>query len=304
MAMSCCLSLTSVFQVKPGRDGGVSLLGTMASVVGGALIGAVGGTWDALLLGAFSGWAGSMIDSLLGALLQAPGAAGAMDGATWKAWNCAVNALSSTMTILLVVALDAYPAGWGPLLLLLLVVSLATADAISPFYKRKGLHMATSLLVLSWRAWPRVEAAVAAFTCILTLTKSGRQRLGPFETSGQQRPGIGLYALSVLVASLSGQDMWCVLAPMFFADTAAAVVGGQLVGGPRLYGEKSIIGTVAFVVITYAGYLWAGPTCPFGPRERMLVSLLLGAVELFSGSLDNIAITLCSLAALYLAAGH
>lgn len=128
--------ITTFETVTAGQDGGVSLLGTAASALGGALIGAVGGTWATVALGAFSGWAGSMIDSLLGALLQAPGAAGAMDKPAWKAWNCAVNALSSAMTVLLVAFCRAFSPVFWAVIALLSVVTLGTANAFSVLKKR------------------------------------------------------------------------------------------------------------------------------------------------------------------------
>eukprot|EP01102_Stenamoeba_stenopodia_P009266 TRINITY_DN2733_c0_g1_i1.p1 TRINITY_DN2733_c0_g1~~TRINITY_DN2733_c0_g1_i1.p1 ORF type:complete len:308 (+),score=67.47 TRINITY_DN2733_c0_g1_i1:40-924(+) len=71
--------------VPPGTNGGVSVVGTAAAVFGGAVIGLsywvseclfvassqVG--WKIVVLGALSGFAGAMIDSLLGATLQYSG---------------------------------------------------------------------------------------------------------------------------------------------------------------------------------------------------------------------------------------
>ena len=81
--------ITSLFlkEVPPGTNGGVSLLGTVASLTGGIFIaltyyiisfvmirlGYIASTsaqWPVFVLGAWSGLVGSLVDSLLGATLQ------------------------------------------------------------------------------------------------------------------------------------------------------------------------------------------------------------------------------------------
>jgi uncharacterized membrane protein len=69
--------------VPAGTNGGITFLGTVASTMGGALIGLVSGlmipqamcfspmlTLKLVLIGTLSGLVGSLIDSLLGATLQ------------------------------------------------------------------------------------------------------------------------------------------------------------------------------------------------------------------------------------------
>lgn len=60
-----------------GTSGGVSGLGTAVSMIGGFIIGLAGGllsrrkpVWQLALIGALSGLAGSLFDSLLGATVQ------------------------------------------------------------------------------------------------------------------------------------------------------------------------------------------------------------------------------------------
>ena len=65
---------------RVGTSGGISVLGTLAALAGGATIGLAAGLlpsglawWIALPLGLVSGLAGSLVDSLLGASLQRQG---------------------------------------------------------------------------------------------------------------------------------------------------------------------------------------------------------------------------------------
>ncbi|KAI8970952.1 integral membrane protein DUF92-domain-containing protein [Pilobolus umbonatus] len=74
--------ITQFKQVPPGTNGGVSLLGLVASLAGGAFIGLLasltlyieqachGFAWELIVLGSVAGLGGSMIDSILGATLQ------------------------------------------------------------------------------------------------------------------------------------------------------------------------------------------------------------------------------------------
>ncbi len=74
-------SITTMRPVAPGTSGGISLMGLLASAIGAALIGAVlmlglafeRGTWQIwiVLAALLGGLAGSLLDSLLGATLQA-----------------------------------------------------------------------------------------------------------------------------------------------------------------------------------------------------------------------------------------
>jgi uncharacterized protein (TIGR00297 family) len=68
--------LTTFKKVKPGTDGGISIIGTVASLTGAFFIGAIywlvnaESSWYAFLLIALSGFTGSFIDSLFGAVIQ------------------------------------------------------------------------------------------------------------------------------------------------------------------------------------------------------------------------------------------
>ncbi len=88
----------------------MSLLGTAASCFGGLLIGLCAhGTPSALVLSLVCGVLGSLIDSLLGALLQRPHTHRGMGGVQWKTWNSLVNALSSSLMALCALVMEAFP---------------------------------------------------------------------------------------------------------------------------------------------------------------------------------------------------
>jgi uncharacterized membrane protein len=62
------LLITTMQPVAPGTDGAVSLAGTLASLLGGGLVGAcAGASVHGLVLGVAAGFGGSVLDSLLGA---------------------------------------------------------------------------------------------------------------------------------------------------------------------------------------------------------------------------------------------
>ena len=98
--------------VATGVDGGVSLLGTLASIAGGAIIGLCSGSLHSTAAMALVGMNGSVIDSLLGIALQSrpqPAADGSsahwkprsMSAAAWASSNALVNLLSCLLTSLL-----------------------------------------------------------------------------------------------------------------------------------------------------------------------------------------------------------
>jgi len=80
--------ITTGQRVPRGTNGGISVVGTAASIVGGLFIGfvytlctfymsdfstAVHTQWPGILLGGFAGLTGSMVDSMLGATLEYSG---------------------------------------------------------------------------------------------------------------------------------------------------------------------------------------------------------------------------------------
>ncbi|EGD76066.1 hypothetical protein PTSG_00775 [Salpingoeca rosetta] len=97
--------LISTFQPVPtGRDGAVSVLGTVMSVVGGAIIGAAHGTWQGAAQGALYGAAGSILDSWFGLVLQPPSLVA--NSKLWAPLNVLVNLLSASTLAIAVTAVS------------------------------------------------------------------------------------------------------------------------------------------------------------------------------------------------------
>ena len=164
-------------RVARGVDGGMTLLGTAASVAGGAMVGACAGTGFDLYAGAVYGCIGSLFDSLLGTLLQSmqyrdfdsarvSAAAASRDGfvdatahaqplplspAVWKQLNNVVNVLSSLLAAALAVAVQQAALEWNlqlmPLLALICALVLLT---VVPGMQRMYALAACCLLTLLW----------------------------------------------------------------------------------------------------------------------------------------------------------
>jgi uncharacterized protein (TIGR00297 family) len=114
--------ITTWQRVPAGRDGGITLAGTCWSIAGGALVGAAAcAGWPTVLQGAVFGGIGSVFDSVLGAVLQAPGC---YPPAQHKMYNVLVNFLSASATMALVPWYGLL-ASYGILLLVALLVALA-----------------------------------------------------------------------------------------------------------------------------------------------------------------------------------
>jgi uncharacterized membrane protein len=82
-------------QVPSGQDGAISLRGTLASLTGGLVVGIWTLNPQSLGHAVLYAGLGSVLDSILGALLQPPLA---MNRSNWKHWNILVNLGSSMMT--------------------------------------------------------------------------------------------------------------------------------------------------------------------------------------------------------------
>ena len=178
-ALACCLAdslaselgvlsatppllLTTLMPVKRGTDGAVSFLGTVASLLGGAIIGAFSGApggsssriaCDATKF-ALIGALGCTIDSVLGCVVQPAPLMKRLGPKSWKLRNTLVNLLSVLATVGIVAlyeSMHAAQSSWvvptaalAALAVLILVVFLSPLPG---FWARKVLHLATALLV-------------------------------------------------------------------------------------------------------------------------------------------------------------
>lgn len=85
--------ITSGAPVAPGQDGGVTVWGTAAAALGGALIGVFDGSAASVATCAMWAVMGSTVDSIMGALYQARSLR--LSRVEWKFRNSTVNAMSS-----------------------------------------------------------------------------------------------------------------------------------------------------------------------------------------------------------------
>ena len=141
-------------------------------------------------------------------------------------------------------------------------------------------------------------AVPLAVTALLFLV--ARFRLVPSMVNPENPYGIFFYALSILLSNIV-----CIFYPPYHAaagaaiaclalgDGAAALMTAGLSRRHRLFGEKSIEGTLFCVLFSALGMLALGlafPALALSPLTLMAAALLSGITELFCGRLDNLAI--------------
>jgi hypothetical protein len=165
-------------QVKHGRDGGVTLRGTLASLAGGLLVGLCGGTALSLYLGGLFGLVGSGLDSVLGAVLQSPRR---MIKEHWKGLNILVNALSSILTMGVALALDRFPALHSTILFALALLFCRVAE-MPPTLDHMAVRAVALIYVVGVFYLDPHAAAVApvvpaaAASALLLQTRFGKSR--------------------------------------------------------------------------------------------------------------------------------
>ena len=307
------LLVTTLRPVPAGTDGGISLVGTLASLCGGAMVGACSGDGIGLVQGLVAGGTGSLLDSLLGAALQPPQRLAGQPG-MWKALNCLVNLLSATAVAAAAPFAMEQANLVAPVLALLLLLVCAATAGLSATAARKVLHVGTSLLVVHTDKCAPAHLPGASSTRALMIGMSATAAVGGalswcrrwdsspllfFEKKASQpAPGIALYAAAVLVILLARLPVDASLGPLFFGDPAAALCGQALsrCRGNGIDNGKTLSGSLAFVAVTAAWFaVWCG--------DELFVSVLKGgvlaAVEYASGSLDNLTLPFATVALNY-----
>eukprot|EP01069_Polyplicarium_translucidae_P000389 Polyplicarium_translucidae@DN1217_c0_g1_i3.p1 len=125
------------------------------------------------------------------------------------------------------------------------LVIFETAEKIPVFVARKGTHMTIGVLLL------QVNQAVwlRAFVCMLgflTLWKTWFHR--PFRYAKPRDPGVTVFVVVACIWACLRLD-YRHLAPMFFADPSAAIVGRSL-RSPKWLRDKTIAGSLAAFAVT------------------------------------------------------
>ena len=111
--------------------------------------------------------------------------------------------------------------------------------------------------------------------------------LPPFRFSRKHDVGITIYLILVSIWFLL-QISPLILAPVFFADPAGAVVGKWFSRNipkfnPAWYEKKTILGTLAVVSLTFATI-----TFDCSMTERIIISIAAGIAEAIGGDYDNL----------------
>ena len=228
------LLLRNLMPVKRGTDGAISFTGTIASLLGGALIGAVASAdaaerrtiLDGAVKYALIGALGALVDSALGCAVQPAPLMKRLGGAAWKTRNMLVNLVSVLVTVAGVAAYEhACAQGGGvalvagavaALVMLLLVVFLSP---MSGFWARKLVHFSTAVLVsvvgtAGDNAYVNASSAVSAVAALVVLAHSKLSPLAPFwgrfqsETAPEDRDAAAGGAHDDDGHDLFGEEAW------------------------------------------------------------------------------------------------
>lgn len=206
----------------------MTLRGTVASLLGGLLIGACGGTLHSLYLGGLYGVIGSALDSVLGAVIQHPDRIWRKN---WKLWNIVVNALSSILTVLVALLHSRWPFVESFLLFGALLIFIRVAE-LPRHMDRASVELLTAGFFFAHladdTAGAGVSVAVGAFCLLLqdrfgwaSATTAAAVVLAYVSTAAQQL----LAPDWRLPASLQPRISWtCALAPALVARPVATMI--------------------------------------------------------------------------------
>jgi len=171
LAKQTPISILRRRQVMRGVDGGVTLLGTCASILGGMLVGLCGGSWYDVYAGGIYGCVGAAIDSIMGSMWQQEAAQKAiirnnmlekqqnqpvqqddlMTAGGWKLLNNVVNFASSTLTAVLAMSVQyIYLRTSIDLIPVLSLFCILLLLALVPRLKSRHAIACAALLTCAW----------------------------------------------------------------------------------------------------------------------------------------------------------
>lgn len=228
------------------------------------------------------------------------------EGGAWTAWNGAVLlGAGLAASAVACYALDERlqdEVGVEPVYVLMagigawiVFLELATAS-LSNFASRKLCHAGCGLGMLAFDYRDtRAKLFVWAVAVSSTLMTWGLSPLPPFRFAQMRDVGVTIY-LSVVAAWFFFELPTPVLAPVFFADPAGAVVGKFCsrrapAWNPQWYREKTVAGSLAVAAFTFAtlGYPCTLPV-------RCAVATLAMLAEAVGDKYDNLALATVVLA--------
>jgi len=160
---------------------------------------------------------------------------------------------------------------------LLLFVQLNTI--LHPWQSRKVLHIGTgTLFILSDVYDWKVRFGIYTVSIVCSLIACFFSHAVPI--SDKNDTGIIAYLALCSFAAFM-QIPFSLIAPMFFADPAGALVG-KTFQSPTVYGKKTALGSLAVFLVAYLSlpgvYSWP---------ERAIHAFVICIVELLSGKFDN-----------------
>lgn len=181
--------------------------------------------------GILAGGVGSLVDSLLGVLIQSPQRLVGRPR-LWKSLNCLVNFLSASFVSALAPLVDANAKTLLPVLaLVMLLVCAATAPGVTATTARKILHIGTSVLIIYTDLGERAHEPDSAIRPLLLVLSTCAALAGAlswqrrwitspllrFElNAAKPAPGIGLYAAAVCTSGTRFSTA-CFVALTYFA---------------------------------------------------------------------------------------
>lgn len=169
---------------------------------------------------------------------------------------------------------------------------------LTPFAARKMCHAGSGLIMMLLNCQAALCRYFIYAVAIVSLTMNWElfpKLLPNFWFATPRDKGITLYLVLVAVWVFLGHPLR-ILAPVFLADPAGAVVGRWMTSifpkdNPKWLGNKTVAGSAAVFLATFVTLYR-----PLEPAPRVMVSLLAMLGEAVGGAFDNLVIAIVVIA--------